>query len=251
MRNLLTALLALTCFSGFAQITADSAIAVNAVGVQDVNFFPSTTTQSTCAQTITVNLPSGNWIYGVDLYYTINTVGGITGMPPAGIYAYLECTSTGTNEGQIYTGSVFSPGASENVVRSNLTFLNGVYSGSSLDFKLHAFDVAFFSSGCDTADAKIQAGTFKVVVHHGPAPTCLKPFNLGMDWAMHDRVALNWTSGGASNWQINYGSPGFSPGSGTWVNASANPFVLRGLSPNTLYEYYGYCSGSIRKRRTS
>jgi len=238
MRNLLTALLALTCFSGFAQITADSAIAVNAVGVQDVNFFPSTTTQSTCAQTITVNLPSGNWIYGVDLYYTINTVGGITGMPPAGIYAYLECTSTGTNEGQIYTGSVFSPGASENVVRSNLTFLNGVYSGSSLDFKLHAFDVAFFSSGCDTADAKIQAGTFKVVVHHGPAPTCLKPFNLGMDWAMHDRVALNWTSGGASNWQINYGSPGFSPGSGTWVNASANPFVLRGLSPNTLYEYY-------------
>ncbi len=239
MRYSLLALFALTCLnSSFAQITSDSATAVNAVGVQDVNFVPNTSTLASCASTLTVNVPAGNWIYGVDVEYTINTVGGFTGMSPAGIYAYLECVTTSTNEGQVYTGTIFTNGASEDISRNNLQFTNGAYPGTSLDFKLHAFDIAFFSSGCDTADAKIQAGTFKVVVHHGPAPTCFKPSAQDVDWVMHNRAGLSWTTGGATNWQVSYGAPGTAAGAGTIVNATSNPFTLTGLTPSTAYEYY-------------
>lgn len=238
MRNILIALLTFSCYSSFAQIVADSAIAVNAVGVQDVNFVPTTNSVASCASTLSVNVPAGNWVYSVDVYYTINTVGGFTGMSPAGIYSYLECVTQNAKEAQVYTGTLVNNGASENMVRTNLQFANGAYPGTSLDFKLHAFDIAFFSTGCDTADAKIQAGTFKVVVHHGPAPTCNKPSNLGSDWTMHNRASLNWTSGGANNWQIAYGAPGLSAGAGTIVNANSNPFTLNGLSPSTSYEYY-------------
>lgn len=238
MRKLYTTLLTLLCFSSFAQIVSDSATAVNAVGVQDVNFFPNTTTLASCAQTLTVNVPAGNYIYGVDVFYTINTVAGFGGMAPDDIYAYLECTTTSSSEAAISQGTVGTNGASENVSRLNMQFTNGTYTGTTLDFKLHAFDIAFFSSGCDTADAKIQAGTFKVVVHHGPAPTCFKPTNQDVDWVMHNRASLSWTTGGSSNWQVSYGSPGFAPASGTIVNASANPFTLTGLTANTNYEYY-------------
>ena len=238
MRNYFIALLALTSFIAQAQITADSATAVNAVGVQDVNFVPTTATQAACASTLSVTVPAGNWVYGVDLFYTINTVGGFTGMSPSGVYAYLECVSKASNEGQVYTGTINTNGASEAISRTNLQFANGAYAGTTLDFKLHAFDIAFFSTGCDTADAKIQAGTFKVVVHHGPAPTCFKPANLGVDWVMHNKAALSWTTGGASNWQVSYGAPGTAAGAGTIVNANSNPFVLSGLSANTTYEYY-------------
>lgn len=238
MRNFLLTLLALTSYFAQAQLTADSATAVNAVGVQDVNFIPNNSSQASCASTLSVNIPAGNWVYGVDVYYTINTVGGFTGMSPAGIYSYLECVTTAASEPQVYTGTVFTNGASESLSRTNLNLANGPIPGGSLDFKLHAFDIAFFSTGCDTADAKIQAGTFKVVVHHAPAPTCLKPTNLDVDWVMHNRAALSWTSGGASNWQVSYGPPGTSAAAGTLVNANSNPFVLTGLSPNTTYEYY-------------
>ncbi len=238
MRKIYLALLSLTCLSAAGQIVSDSATSALAVGVQDVNFVPTTNSISSCASTLTVNVPAGNWVYGVDVYYTVNTVGGFTGMSPAGIYSYLECTSKSAKEAQVYQGTIPTNGASENMSRTNLQFINGSYAGTSLDFKLHAFDIAFFSSGCDTNDAKIQAGTFKVVVHHGPAPTCNKPSNLGSDWTMHDRASLNWTSGGAANWQIAYGAPGLAAGAGTIVNASSNPFVLFGLSPSTNYEYY-------------
>jgi len=238
MRKLLLSLLALTYFSSYAQIVSDSATAVNAVGVQDVNFFPNTNTQSSCAQSITVNVPAGNYVYGVDVFYTINTVAGFGGMSPSGIYAYLECTTTSSKEGQVYNGTINTNGASEAVSRTNLQFMNGTYPGTTLDFKLHAFDIAFFSTGCDTADAKIQAGTFKVVVRHGPAPTCFKPTNQDVNWVMHNQAELAWTSGGASNWQVSYGAPGFSAASGTIVAAPNNPFTLTGLSASTTYEYY-------------
>lgn len=238
MRNLLFVFLSFLCFQSFAQITSDSATAVNAVGVQDVNFFPNINTQASCASTLSVNVPAGNWIYGIDVFYTINTVAGFGGMSPSGIYAYLECTSTSSKEAQVFNGTVTTNGASEAVSRTNLQFSNGAYAGTTLDFKLHAFDIAFFSTGCDTADAKIEAGTFKVVVHHGPAPTCFKPSNQDVDWVMHDRASLNWTTGGSTDWQISYGATGVAAGAGTIVAANTNPFVLTGLTANTTYDYY-------------
>ena len=69
-------------------------------------------------------------------------------------------------------------------------------------------------------------------------PTCPKPQNFTNTATTNNSVTLSWTSGGASNWQIEYGSPGFSVGSGTLVTANSNPFSVSGLSASTTYEFY-------------
>lgn len=68
-------------------------------------------------------------------------------------------------------------------------------------------------------------------------PTCPKPTNLQVLAASFNQVTLGWTSGGATSWQIEYGSPGFTPGTGTLVSASSNPFVVSGLANSTTYEF--------------
>src|SRR5690606_24864664 len=47
----------------------------------------------------------------------------------------------------------------------------------------------------------------------------------------------SWTTGGASNWQIEYGPTGFTPGSGTIIPAPSNPFILSGLNASTRYDF--------------
>lgn len=69
-------------------------------------------------------------------------------------------------------------------------------------------------------------------------PSCPKPQNLSATASTTNSITLGWTSGGASNWQIEYGTPGFTIGTGTLVNASTNPFTVNGLSPSTTYEFY-------------
>ncbi len=238
MRNLFLATFMLISSMGFAQMTADSATYVNAVGVQDVGFVPSTNTIAACADTLSVNIPAGNWVYGVDVFYTIETVGGFFGMSPSGVSGYLEYLNTNTKEAQLSAGTSNTNGATETISRLNLALANGPNASGQLDFRLHQFDIAFFSTGCDTADAKVQAGSWKIVVHHAPAPTCLKPSALALNYAMHNRAEVSWQTGGASNWQIEYGPAGFSLGSGTLLSAPSNPFIINGLSATSNYEFY-------------
>ncbi len=66
-----------------------------------------------------------------------------------------------------------------------------------------------------------------------PAPTALTATN------MSDVSAdVSWTTGGASNWNIEYGPTGFTQGSGTFVYNVTNPYTLTGLSANTDYDVY-------------
>ena len=68
-------------------------------------------------------------------------------------------------------------------------------------------------------------------------PSCPQPSNLNITAVGSNSITLSWTTGGATNWQIEYGAPGFSAGSGTLVNANSNPFVVNGLTPNTPYQF--------------
>jgi PKD repeat protein len=70
------------------------------------------------------------------------------------------------------------------------------------------------------------------------APTCPVPSAFTSALIGDTSATFTWTSGGASNWQIEYGPAGFTPGTGTIVNASTNPFTLTGLSPLTSYSFY-------------
>ncbi len=71
------------------------------------------------------------------------------------------------------------------------------------------------------------------------APTCLNPTNLTHTILNPTTVELAWTTGGASNWIIEYGPRGFIPGTGagTLVSTSSNPYTLN-LNSATDYDWY-------------
>ena len=50
-------------------------------------------------------------------------------------------------------------------------------------------------------------------------------------------VDISWTAGGSrSEWNIDYGAPGYTPGTGTTITSSS--YTLTGLSPATTYDVY-------------
>jgi len=55
----------------------------------------------------------------------------------------------------------------------------------------------------------------------------------------HTSVDLSWTEiGSATNWEIEWGTTGFTQGSGTIVTTTNNPYTLGGLSATTTYDWY-------------
>ena len=70
--------------------------------------------------------------------------------------------------------------------------------------------------------------------------TCLPPSNLAVANITSTSADLSWTENNtATNWNIEFGLPGFTIGSGTPApNVSSNPYTLGGLTPNTTYDFY-------------
>ncbi|RYM35774.1 T9SS type A sorting domain-containing protein [Brumimicrobium glaciale] len=71
------------------------------------------------------------------------------------------------------------------------------------------------------------------------APSCIPPSALTSALTSSTSAELGWTqSGSATVWNIQYGAPGFTIGSGTPENAVTNPYNLTGLTTGSTYEYY-------------
>lgn len=70
------------------------------------------------------------------------------------------------------------------------------------------------------------------------APSCPKPQNLQTSNRGTTSLTLDWTTGGANQWQLEYGPPGFTLGNGTRFNVSSKPFTISGLKINSSYEIY-------------
>ena len=71
------------------------------------------------------------------------------------------------------------------------------------------------------------------------APTCPQPTHLTLDNVTSDAVSLSWQENGtATNWIVEYGPHGFTPGSGTEVPAATNPFTVSNLATATVYDFY-------------
>jgi len=74
-----------------------------------------------------------------------------------------------------------------------------------------------------------------------PIPSCLEPSNLLASQLAQTSVSLSWNASGSNEteWDIEYGAPGFTQGSGTLVaGVTSNPYTLGGLTENTSYEFY-------------
>jgi hypothetical protein len=79
-----------------------------------------------------------------------------------------------------------------------------------------------------------------------PAPTCPQPTNLNLITANLTSAQLNWVPGGSeTQWQIEYGPQGFTPGTGTFILVSTPPpYTINGLTSNSFYQGYvrGICT---------
>ncbi len=74
----------------------------------------------------------------------------------------------------------------------------------------------------------------------GPTPACPNPNPLTATNITSTSASLGWTEKGtATEWEIEWGPAGFSPGTGTLITpVTVNPTPISGLTPETAYAYY-------------
>jgi len=70
-------------------------------------------------------------------------------------------------------------------------------------------------------------------------PSCPRPLNVTATNVTTNSIDLSWYQDGNPNsWVIEYGPAGFTPGTGTEVTATTNPFTVTGLNPSMMYDFY-------------
>ncbi len=230
---LLIIICAAFCVSSFAQ-TSVTATYNSGDKALDRIFGTATTSQvSTCAATLNVLVPAGRYVVGIDVEYDLTSIGNNWQQEQS---SYLECVSTSTKEASITPGPNVNSAGTASYTRNGLNFANGVVgAGGSIQFTLHAFKS--FGTTCNISEAKIDNNTFKITVRHVAAPTCLPPSAPLATAPGTNSINLDWTTGGATTWEVEYGAPGFTIGTGTRVAVLSKPFSLTGLSSSTDYEY--------------
>ncbi|MFY8188325.1 MAG: GEVED domain-containing protein [Flavobacterium sp.] len=94
----------------------------------------------------------------------------------------------------------------------------------------------YIRSVCDGDDFGNWVGPFSF----STTVICPEPTLATATVASSTSVTVAWSSGAETEWIIEYGIDGFTPGTGTEVIANANPFLLEDLLPNTNYDVYVY-----------
>jgi hypothetical protein len=100
--------------------------------------------------------------------------------------------------------------------------------------------------------SNLEAGTYSIVIRDASLNTSPlipivltepgAPINLAVDAANYFTADISWTAvGNETQWEIEYGTPGFTPGTGTFIgrDTSINTvYTLTGLTANTTYAVY-------------
>ncbi len=108
---------------------------------------------------------------------------------------------------------------------SNPYTLNRLTPGTDYDF--------YVRDSCGRGNVSSWAGPQNFRTLSCPSPSSLLATHITQTSA-----ELSWVSGGAFNWNIEYGLSGFTLGSGTFVYNVSNPYTLNRLTPGTDYDFY-------------
>ena len=145
------------------------------------------------------------------------------------------------------------------IVDSNVTIQNGfgpeskpipIDSGDVLDFVYYpdqwpeenSYTIYDQSGNIIVNQTNIQP------VNNGPMSTygiqacvsCSSPVSLYASGISTNNADLSWVSVGSAgnSWNLEWGTSGFSPSSGTMINLNSNAYSLSSLSPGTDYDFY-------------
>ena len=69
-------------------------------------------------------------------------------------------------------------------------------------------------------------------------PSCPEPDNLISTANTSTSITLDWTAGSETDWNIEYGTTGFTPGEGTIVPVTAHPYEVENLESDSTYDFY-------------
>lgn len=130
-----------------------------------------------------------------------------------------------------------SPATGANVINSSVVIPSNALTGQT---RMRVVTIQTISANNVNSCGTYSWGeTEDYIVNITPAPTCPQPTNVSVLDATNNTALLQWTNGGGeTQWQIEYGPQGFTPGTGTITIVNSNPGAISGLSSNTFYDAY-------------
>jgi hypothetical protein len=233
--------------SSNATSTADEEILNVSIGTLN-NSSSCTTTGSTGSilnqysdYTTTVTPPilvaSANYTLGIQL----GTCGGNFGNMTK---AYIDFNQNGqfTDAGEEVYASASSSTGPNNITASILVPSNALTGLTRMRIVNVETTSAANVNPCGTYT---WGETEDYLVNIVPPPTCPQPTNLSLATSDLTSATIQWIAGGTeTQWQIEYGPQGFTPGTGTFLLTTTNPTTITGLTSYSFYQAYvrGICT---------
>ncbi|TVQ07408.1 MAG: T9SS C-terminal target domain-containing protein [Bacteroidetes bacterium] len=160
----------LTAVSGLYEYEATKEIIIGEAPVYSEGEIPSTYNTSANPNSValepgvmSVTIPYGATITGVDVEYKITSTGGGWMSEQRSI---LKCvTEGGETETAISTGPSSNSAGTHNYARQGLTIANNIEGGGEIEFELHVFRT-WGGSGSNTQYAYVPNNTWKLIVHY-------------------------------------------------------------------------------------
>ncbi|MCF8407911.1 MAG: T9SS type A sorting domain-containing protein [Crocinitomicaceae bacterium] len=131
------------------------------------DFAPATTTNSSCPIPLSVSIPAGAVITGVNVSYNMTAASGAYMSEQQ---TYLKCTNAGGSSEAVMSAGAGNLEGTMPYNRSNLTIANGVSGGGTINFQLHAFRT-WGGAGCEAVYSYVNNNTFTVTVNYTINPT--------------------------------------------------------------------------------
>ncbi len=157
------------------------------------------------------------------------------------VYKYRS-TSLFTEKLKVMYGTAAAPASMTVTLADYPSLASSTYATATIDFTPAATGVYYIGfQGYSTADQNyIVVDDISVTL----SPVCIAPSALSAGSITTSGASIGFTSTG-SNFILEYGAPGFTPGTGltagtggTVVTGTASPIALTGLAANTSYDVY-------------
>ncbi len=168
------------------------------------------------------------FILGTKTGVTCNAPSSLTLTNNAATSATVSWVTGGSTKWNVQWGvQGFVLGSGTNILATlnNPTVFNGLAGNTFYD--------AYIQDTCLSTGKSYWVGP---VIFYGSV--CFVPSALSATNITFNSAQLMWTAAGSNTFNIEWGLPGFTPGSGIPVTGVTNPFMLTGLGPNTAYSYY-------------